>query len=207
MKKLVLILALLILAVLGCVPSLHPLYNKNNTIYDQNLLGQWKSDDPNWQWHFEKYIPSAKKYELTILDKDKQGDFDVRLVKIADSNYLDFSPGDEPQMPECDFYKMHFIGVHTFAKICPDPNGYKISFMGGDKFQDKIEAEPNIVKCEFVNDNIILTAANDELVKFIEKYSSEKWLFDFDSFIIYPLLSDHLNTDVNNNDTNGFLPR
>jgi hypothetical protein len=174
---------------------LHPLYNQNNTIYDQNLLGKWTSNDPNWLWNFEKYIPSEKKYELSIVDKDKEGRFNVYLVKIDDSNYLDFYPADDPQMPECDFYKLHFVGAHTFAKISPDPNGYKIFLMGGDKFQDKLKSEPNIVKCEFLNNGIILTASNKELEEFVEKYSNQEWMFDFDGFTISPSLENTSKAD------------
>ena len=44
---------IVILFVLGCIRSLHPLYEEKNLIFDPQLEGSWFSAEPSEKWVFD----------------------------------------------------------------------------------------------------------------------------------------------------------
>lgn len=119
----------LLAAVLGgCVPvmSLHPLYDEEDLLFDDKLLGTWVDDhnDPDTIWQFSRPDESKKEYELVFTDKEGQkGIFVARLVKLKDKLFLDARPEQFPsgkqEMEEMalPYNAFFFVPVHTFIKI------------------------------------------------------------------------------------------
>ena len=97
-------LACYLLAILpaGCVPvvSLHPLFTRENLVFEEKLVGTWVKDpnDPEVTWAFSRLEESAAKgpleswreditkfYRLDITDQDgRKGSFAACLVKLGD---------------------------------------------------------------------------------------------------------------------------
>src|SRR3989339_71102 len=123
-----LIIAAILISLAGCLPSLHPLYTKDTTIFDPNLLGTWKDKDNIWK--FEK-VTSENTYKLTMTQDEKESEFSTHLVKIDNKLFLDFFP-EEPDMNEVDFYKFHLVPAHTFARVYQTDPNLTIGFMKPD---------------------------------------------------------------------------
>ncbi|MDD5458291.1 MAG: hypothetical protein PHF37_02730 [Phycisphaerae bacterium] len=170
-----LIFAAILISLAGCLPSLHPLYTKDTTIFDPNILGTWKESDNTWK--FEKST-SKDSYKLLLRMGKEESEFDAHLVKIGNKLFLDFFPG-EPDINENDFYTFHLVPTHTFARVYDiDPN-LVIGFMDSEKIVKMLKTDPNLIKHEFPEDydGVVLTASTQELQKFAAKYADDPNVF------------------------------
>jgi hypothetical protein len=187
MKKLIALSCLCILLT-QCVPSIHPLYTEKDLVLDDRLVGKWwEGKDADDRWNFTKLPDKEKGYLLELTQKDgKQFVFEAHLVKLGEEYYLDFLPHSSSQelssqsvksyFPE-DFYTIHFIPAHTFAKVLINNNSVEIRLFDSE-WIDKLIREGKIrIKHESVGELQILTASTAELQKFILKYGQDESAF------------------------------
>lgn len=199
-------LAFCFLAVLlaGCVPvvSLHPLFMKENILFEEKLVGTWVEDpnDPEVTWEFSRLDESAaqgpleawrdeiaKFYRLSITDEEgRKGLFAACLVKVGDRLFLDVFADRFPS-GEQDIEKMKlayngffFLPVHTFIRVDSIGEQLAIRITDDDRFEELIQAEPQAVKHEVVDDRPVLTASTKELQAFVAKFAGDERLFPND---------------------------
>jgi len=172
----------------GCVPvmSLHPLYTEKEITFDERLLGIWLGDSNESQWEFTCSDETENLYKLTIYNlKEKHGAglLDVYMVKLRNKSYLDVSASEFP----CDvedankidwpFNAFFFVPAHTFLKIELDRSSLKLLRTDDEKMGELLEADPNAVKFESIDDGVVLTASPKELQGFVLKYADDERLF------------------------------
>jgi hypothetical protein len=164
---------LLVMFVCGCVPSLHPLFTKEQAVSTSDLMGVWLPGDSNEIWEFK---PGEKGCEGIYVDeKGKAGKFNVIAGKLAGNLFLDIAPIDS-SMPENDFYKIHMVPTHTFLKAELKNGSLGLRAMNPEILDKLLKADPKIIQHERLdNGTIILTASSQELQNFILKYSDEKY--------------------------------
>ncbi|OHB48407.1 MAG: hypothetical protein A2Y10_09820 [Planctomycetes bacterium GWF2_41_51] len=155
----------------GCVPSLHPLFTENELVFDSNLVGKWSEPNSSDIWEFK--TADNKRYEFVLTQDKGKGVFTGMLGKIGNEFYLDIFPEDM-NIPGNDFYKGHLIGAHSFMKIDVTKDSLKIGIMSPESVKKILEAEPNAIKHEKVDDRIILTASTKALKDFILKYAADE---------------------------------
>ncbi len=178
MKKYFILATLMIVLVIGCVPSIHPLYDEKTLYYTDALLGKWQGlDDDEQYWTFEKY--GEKSYKLMMEQEGEITYLEAHLVKLEDEFYIDLQPIEDLPYKN-DFYNMHFLPVHTFARFKLDPTGsFTLEFINYNRLQDLLEKGKIRVKHEKVDDDYyVLTASTKELQAFIIKYSSDAKAFE-----------------------------
>src|SRR5207245_7376674 len=93
MRSLTALLTLgLLLALGGCIPSLHPLYTDNDVVFDPALLGQWvrAERDSKQTLTFTKADKNA--YKLVQTDDSSNGVYIAHLVKLDGKLFLDIKP-------------------------------------------------------------------------------------------------------------------
>jgi len=158
----------------GCVPSLYPLYTKQDLIFDPTLVGEWTDKDGKEIWTFTK--SEEKDYKLVYIDEyGKKGVFNVHLLKVNDRRFLDFYPA-EPELKQSDFYKLHLLQLHTFAQVQQIEPMLRIKMMNPDWIKRFLQKNPDAIKHEKVDfniamsDNILLTAQPKELQAFLIKH-------------------------------------
>jgi len=156
---------LLVLLLSGCLPSLHQLYTDETLVFEEGLIGKWRTDEDDI-WQFRK--AREKEYELRIYDMEEElGRLEAHLVKIKDMMFLDLYPDSEYIKYLDDFYKLHFLPVHTFMKVDRiDPN-LQLRMIDYDEVEDMLEDDPDALKHEIVNDRIVLTATTEQLQEFV----------------------------------------
>lgn len=170
-------MALLFLA--GCVPSLHGLYTDKDTIYDPALVGVWSEPNSSETWEFAQ--SGDKTYRLTITeDKGKTGRFQVHLVNLEGKMFLDLFPED-PNLPgNTDYYKYHLLPIHTFIRVEQITPALKMAAMNPEGLKNLLKENPQAVRHEVRDDQIILTASTPELQKFLLKNLDQpKFFGDF----------------------------
>jgi hypothetical protein len=155
----------LLLMLTGCVPSLHPLYNAQDVIFDPALLGVWGEKDSQETWAFTK--ADAQAYKLIYTDeKNKRGEFIVHLVKVEDHLFLDLFPV-EPELPQNEFYQGHLLRAHTFMRVSQIEPTLRLACLDPDWLKNRLAKNPAAIRHEKVNDEILLTASTPELQQFL----------------------------------------
>jgi len=188
----------------GCGPifSLHPLFTKENIVFDEKLLGTWVEDpnQPEDTWEFARLDEAAadslpqefrdelkRFYRLNVTskenDKVQRGSVVACLVKLEGRMFLDIFPDKFPS-GEQDIEKLpllynafFFVPVHTFVKVDLAGNQLKLWLTDDEKFAKLLEAEPAAVKYETLDDRPLLTAPTKELQTFVSKYAGDERLF------------------------------
>ena len=160
---------------LGCVPSLHPLYTEKDVTFEPALVGVWGEKDKTDTWTFKKSGENA--YELIITEEGVPGKFEAHLVRLGELLFLDLYP-EEPDIKH-KFYKAHLIPVHTFLRIWVDKDKdvVRLALMKPDWLKEMIDQKKVTVKHERLGDEadspIMLTASTKELQEFVVKYVGE----------------------------------
>jgi hypothetical protein len=173
---------LLAVALGGCAPpvqSVYPLFSKNELIFDSNLVGLWKATDSNMTAQFsqieDQNACKINAYKLIIVGTENdgnQGNFLAGLGELQGNLFLEIYPDTSHTYDnqESGFHKQHLLGMYSFMRIEQiDPN-LKIALMDYDKVSKIIKADPNVLRHEFANDKLILTASTEDLQEFVVEY-------------------------------------
>jgi len=148
-------------------------------------------NDPNEFWEFSRLDPSnsdalrqrwgdevAKFYRLTFADGEGHTMVQAAcLVKLGDRRFLDIFPSQLPADEEKAFF---FQPVHTFFRVDSLGEQLVLRMTDDEEFKEMIQAEPNAVKHEIVDDRFILTAPTKDLQAFMTKYANDERLFPND---------------------------
>lgn len=172
----------------GCVPviSLHPLYTKENVVFDKKLVGTWVDDanEPEIIWQFTSVDESNKAYNLVFTDDDGlKGSFVVNLVKLRDNMFLDIYPSeapwelDDPNESQWPYNSLFMIPAHTFVKIDSLSPKIKMRLMLDNQLEKLLDENPGAIAHVMVEDRPVLTASTKELQAFVLKYADTDKLF------------------------------
>lgn len=179
----------------GCVPvaSLHPLFTKEDVVFQEDLLGTWvdKPDDPETTWQFKRCDKKDERYEnayeLVFTDEHgKKGMFVARLVKLQDKLFLDIYPSELPWEPDDPNqikypYNLFFLmPMHSFIKIDSVQPQLKMRITMDDEMKKLLDEKPDAVKHVSIEDRLILTAPTRELKAFVLKYADDQRVFTGD---------------------------
>src|SRR6266436_7895790 len=101
MRNLTALLTLgLVLALGGCVPSLHPLYTDNDVVFDAALLGQWVSTERDSKETLTFTKGDKNAYKLVQIDDSSKGVYIAHLIKLDGTLFLDVKPDPDAKC-EC----------------------------------------------------------------------------------------------------------
>jgi hypothetical protein len=191
--------------VAGCVPvvSLHPLFTKEDIVFDGGLLGVWTGDANNvgTVWEFARFEESSAEalpkefrsefksfYRLAVSDKDGyRGSLAACLVKLGNRLFLDIFPDKFPsgesdvRQTKLLYNAFFFLPSHTFVRV--DSIGgeaLKMHLTDDDEFDKLMGAEPKAVEYTETEERPILTASTKELQAFVTKYADNPHLFSWD---------------------------
>lgn len=185
----------------GCGPivSLHPLFTKENIVFDEKVLGTWVDDvnDPEVAWEFARLetvdptrLPeplrdqTEKVYRLDLVDKEgHKGSFVAALVKLENRLFFDIFPDKLPS-GEQDVEKaallynaFFFLPVHTFLRVDAIGERLQMRLTDDEKFTELLKAAPEAVRHEIIEDRPVLTAGTKELQTFVLKHADGEQLF------------------------------
>jgi hypothetical protein len=171
-----------VVALTGCVPSLHPLYTDEDLIFDPALVGTWGDEDSQDTWTFAK--SGEKEYRLVYTDQEgKKGKFVAHLLKVDGRMYLDLFP-DEPDLEANDFYKGHLLPVHSFMRIATIEPNLRCASVNPEWLDEFLKQNPDAIKHERLEDGVVLTAQPKELQAFLAKHDTTEGAFgDFSDMV------------------------
>lgn len=167
----------LTILMIGCLPSVHPLYTDDDLIFREELLGTWlgpstgfNRTDETETWKFEQ--DDEKTYTLTHITESDTTYFLGHLVQLGDMYFLDLILENADQLS--NFAQYHIFPVHTFSKVTFNESQVSLEMFNSNWIIDMIDENRIRIKHEKASDLILLTASTEELQKFILKYGEEK---------------------------------
>jgi hypothetical protein len=186
----------------GCVPvvSLHPLFTREDIVFDRGLLGTWTGDVNNvgTAWEFTPFEQSAAEglpkpfrsefkslYRLAMSDRDGyKGSLAACLVKLNNRLFLDIFPDKFPsgesnvKRTKLLYNAYFFLPGHTFVRVDSiGSDSLKFHLTDDDAFDKLMDAEPKAIEYTETEERPILTASTKELQAFVMKYADDTRLF------------------------------
>jgi hypothetical protein len=174
----------------GCIIwSFYPLYTEKDLFENEILTGTW-TDGDSLQWKFEhpeRGNPKSidkKSYHLHLTDYDKkETNYDVNIIQLDGIYFLDFYVTDIDGANSSDsdaklnYWNLHVIPVHTFAKLTVANNTLQINWFDGDWLQKQIEGKKIKIQHEKSEEILLLTAKTADLQKLVVKYANTEAAF------------------------------
>ena len=181
-----------LLLLLGCVPSVFPLFNPADGIHNPSLAGTWGGDDGGKElWTFEESCDTdAKWYKLTILDREgRTADMRATLGSLNGKLFLDITPdslgkattGDIKEQMN-DLTKFSLIQGHLVLRVWQIEPELKLGLTNPDRISEMLEADPQLLAHRGnERDGIVLAAPTKQLQAFFTKYADDPKLFEKDN--------------------------
>jgi hypothetical protein len=172
-KRYLLLLALPLIVLSGCIRSLQPLYTEADVEFDAALVGTWADNGSNEVWQFAR--GDGQVYDLTYTNSDgESGLFTIHLLEISGERFLDFYPV-EMETSGNSFYLFHIMGLHTIMHLRQIEPTLQMGSPDVDWLKKQLENDPTLIRHEVVDDEIILSASTAELQAFwLEHLESEE---------------------------------
>lgn len=162
-------------AVSGCVPSLHPFYSPETTVFQEALLGTWSNPGDNETWTFTS--ENDGEYAVSFTDSEGlTGSFEVHLLKLGEELYLDFFPAP-PELESNEFYVGHLLAIHTLARIELSDSGLAVAGMNPEWVEEFLDAHPDALAAERLDQSLVLTASTADLQKFVTQFRDSGEMF------------------------------
>lgn len=159
--------ALLIAAVAAagaaCVRSLQPLYEDNDLVFDERLIGSFTDSEGEDLWTFER--AGDKEYLLTCRtgDDEEAAVFRGRLGKLGGAFFLDLTPEKKGGgKPRNAFMAMHLVPAHTFWRVRFE-GGLHLDPFSPDWLKEAIASGRVKIAHYAAPEEIILTGGTQEL--------------------------------------------
>ncbi|MFC1608107.1 hypothetical protein ACFL47_09065 [Candidatus Latescibacterota bacterium] len=156
--------------------SLHPLYEKENVVYHEDLIGSWRENGNSETWMFKE--GKDKSYRLIIFDEETSGEFEVHMVQLGAYTFLDILPEYRDDMNWV--WMVHLIPTHSFMRVTVANDTLKIAPLDLEWF-GKVYEQGKITLEYVENDDMgLLISPTDKLQEFVVEYAEKEEAFPFE---------------------------
>jgi hypothetical protein len=191
MKKIAVsaILFSVILCLVGCLTTLHPIFTGKDLVADARLIGDWEKAKDKTRVIYRR--PDTKEInnlsaalqaeasKIYMLDeKDGQGNIKSTsyafMVKLGKYYYMDYYPASEKERQSADhFFAAHYTAMHAIFRIqFKNDHSFDIQRLDGGYLEKLIKNKQIRIKHEVMEDgDIFITAPTGELQQYLIKYS------------------------------------
>lgn len=183
------LLLLVILLLAGCfVASFYPLYTDADLHTDTLLAGEWMDKDSTlWDFNYitiqekdKPQVTDSTGYTLSFQEKGKERGksvMEIRVVRLEAYCFLDFYVRNIEREGYPDFFDLHTMAIHTFARVTQKGDSLLLTWLGTEWVQE--QARQEMLKVAYLerNDEILLTARTPDLQKFMVRCAGipEAW--------------------------------
>lgn len=156
------------LAVIGCVPSLFPVYSEKDVVFEPALLGTWQEAKSQNTWQFTRH--GENNFLLTYTERNgPSGRFVAHVAQVEGLRFLDLYPEKE-DVQAAGFYKYHLLPLHTIYLLERTSPQLELVSLDLKWLNDHLTEHPDALSHTTVNGQKILTAPTAELQAFLLKH-------------------------------------
>jgi hypothetical protein len=168
------LIAIILFLLAGCIPSLSPIFEKQDLVTDPGLLGKWNvngsADSEIETWIFEG--AGDPSYRLTISHVKKSSPLVAHLASLGEYRFLDLFPDSEPldSLPVGDYFRASLVPAHLFFKITRQGDTLVLHGLDLDWLKARLKSDPACLAHAWLGDqrdDLVLTASTKELRAFL----------------------------------------
>ena len=179
-----LVLVAAALCATGCVPSLHPFYTSETTVFEPALLGTWENPGDNETWTFQSVDDT--RFILTFTDSEGlPGEFEATLLSLNQRMFLDLYP-ELPDLESNEFYASHLLAIHTLIRVDLSDSGLSLSGMSLEWMDEYADGGAGEVDFERLDNTLVLTSSTAELQAFVMKHMDDENFFSESDHLVRP---------------------
>lgn len=162
-------------ALVGCIPSLYPIYTERDVVMRREIVGRWTNGDNSQSWTFSPGEGNA--YELVFVDKEgRDANFTAHLTEISEVLFMDLYPKRSSEV-DPGFYNLHLVSVHTFFRVGLSEEKLNLSFLD-PQWLKRLDQENRGSFLHVRHDNsVVLTANTARLRGFVAKHLDSEGAF------------------------------
>ena len=150
-----------LLAVAGCIPSMNPVYQSQDLVFDTSVIGMWRQPSSRETWEFAKR--DNKSYSLVYTSEEgQQGKFIAHLARIDGNLILDLFP-DEAQSNAVGFYKFHLVPIHTIYLVRRTDPGLELAAVNYPWLDDYLADHPSAIQHATFGGRKLITAPTEQV--------------------------------------------
>jgi hypothetical protein len=163
--------------IVGCIPSLNPVYTDETLTFEPALLGVWRQPDANALWDFKKF--DDKSYRLSYTDDNGQiGHFVGRLARLEGELFLDLYP-EEVKSEGNGFYKFHVVPIHSIYRVKQADGQLKLAAIDFQWLDSYLTQHPDEIDTATFGGRKMITGPTPDVQKFVLAHK-EMFTSDFD---------------------------
>ena len=161
--------------VVGCVPTLHPIYTAKDTIFDKSLVGTWRrTDKTRATWRCTGIDDTSYRFVHTD-SAGRTGTFRAHLARIKGKLFLDLEPlVDSEQTAN---YRAHVIRLHTFYLVEQIQPELRLQTLNPKWLKNYLKKNPDALAHQKIEDYVVITASTREQQEFVLKHLATKDAF------------------------------
>lgn len=160
--------------VIGCVPSVHPIYTDADLIYEPAYVGTYGQENSSVTWTLARR--DEKSYVLT--HKDESGvksRYVARVAEIDGLRFLDLTV--DPAERGSGLHNAHLLPIHTIYLIKDAGPSVTLGSVDYKWFNEQMSGNPPALPYVEVDNARYITAPTEKLQKFLvannDKFSAE----------------------------------
>lgn len=176
------VLILLSSLLVGCVYSIHPLYQEGKTILEPGIAGAWTGEDSD-EGKFEVTLAEVNhsfyKATFTKANSDHTYVYDVYLLRLREQLYADMVLDEAVVKGETIDDAVGVVPLHVFAKVAVQKDTVNFALLNHDWLRSQFAAHKLSIPHEDPDKfTIIFTAPPPKLQEFLRKISTNPDAFD-----------------------------
>jgi hypothetical protein len=169
----------------GCsTPSINAVYSddEHEITTDDRIVGYWAEDGKDTKTRYEVGRRADEKtnwYPVKILGAgpDKEGGFELRLVKLGAHTYADFYPDQGERSRISDRLALAGLPMHVVYPVVISDEGVRMRPLDMEKVRALIRETPQMTPHAVRGDTIILTGDTRQVQEFFRKVVETDDLF------------------------------
>ncbi len=151
----------------GCIPSLNPVYLPEDLVTDPRVVGTWRQPADKATWVFTER--EGKSYGLLYTDNQgRQGRFVAHLAKIEGELFLDLFP-EEFNGRANSVYTFHYVPIHTIYLVREIGTSLELAAIDLQWLENELGKEPASIQSSTVSGRHLITASTKEVREFVVK--------------------------------------
>ncbi|UCF36545.1 MAG: hypothetical protein JSU96_17245 [Acidobacteriota bacterium] len=148
----------------ACVPTLYPLYQPADLVYEPGIAGKWKGEDEPGDDYWSFTGQARDDLVLTVYEDGEQSHFNARVLVLDGIKFLDLEPFPLEDSGS-EFYRGHFVPTHTFYRLGVERDRLILSGLDLNWLEEALRKREVEIDFHQINKNLLLITSPTEALQ------------------------------------------